>query len=226
MSSESFDESQCLGEVAKTPGRANDPAVINANIQHRPRSTAAELASDRSLVERVIAGERKAKDAFVDRMRCIPRFIELRARSSAMSHEELSDISQDVFALVWKQLGEYRGEAPLEGWVHAFCVRSLSNVFRKHSRRPLETGSELIQESPAPIEEQEHPQLDPLRAALERLDPQQRELVRLHGIEGLTYEEIAERIDCTARAARARYQRGVARLRELMSESATNLHED
>ncbi len=226
MHVEDSDDSQRLGEVAATPGRANAPAVIHANLNNRPRSTPEELAADRALVKQVLAGERLAKDQFVERMRCIPRFIELRARSTALTYDELSDLAQDIFASIWRRLGDFRGEAPLEGWVHSFCVRSLSNHLRKRARRPIESGGVAAAEPPAPEAEPENPNLDPLRAALERLDDQQVEIVRLHGIEGLSYEECAKRIDCTPRAARARYQRAVTRLREILNDPAPNLHED
>lgn len=198
--------------------------MIQALTSKRPRTRPEELAKDRRLVERVCAGDQDAEDEFVNRMCCIPRFIEKHGRHSGLVREELADLAQDVFAIIWRKLSDYRGEAPLEAWAHSFCVHSLSNLTRKQGRRPLTAGSDHLAEWPSPCPPEGDPRLVPLRAALLNLPTPHQQILRLHAMQGLTYQEIAGHLDCSPRAARARYQRALIELRALLNISPSRAH--
>ena len=191
----------------------------------RPRASIQELAADALLVERVLAAESPALDEFIERMRCIPRLLKMRTRTNPLPPEELKDLAQDVFATIWRDLDSYRGEAPLEGWVHAYCLRTLGNVFRKRARRPKAVEFEELEEPAAPQALELDPRLEGVHAALARLEPDQHQVVLLHAVQGLPYEELGPLLKCSPRAARARYQRALARLRELVATPPSNLEE-
>lgn len=204
--------------ATRIPDQAHALPAPRILVPSSLNSGQSQLAMDRDLVKRTLSGCEKSREVFVHRMRCIPRFLFLRSRHSGLSREELSDLAQDVFAAIWDRLDSYRGTAPLEAWVHAFCVNAIANALRKHASRPLESSPNTLNDFPAETEEAEDLRLDPLRKAFLELGEPQREILRLHSMQSLTYQEISISIGCSERAARARYQRALVELRELLNQ--------
>ena len=187
------------------------------NVQPQTQTSPDKLAQDLRLIRNAIDGDREARERLVERMRCIPRLIAVRARGTGLTAEDRADLAQEIFAEVWRRLPDYRGEAPIEAWVHSFCARALANAKRKHVRRgtmaPLESdGGEA---EPAPVED---PRLDFLRRGLARLGPNDAAVIRLHCMQSLPHDAVAQRLGCTARAARARYDRAIGRLRSVLAD--------
>ena len=205
----------------------HSPADRRTGAQtNQKRAPIAELAKDRALVKATLWGAPSAREAFLERMRYIPRFLARKSHAYSLDREEQLDLSQEIFAAVWRRLPDYRGEAPLEAWIHGFCIRILGSALRRRTRLPRAQregpSPDLAEPPPAPLD----PRLERLAQALSRLDAKHHEIVQLHGIQGLDYQTVAEHLDCSARAARARFQRAIQRLRELMQTSPDTPDED
>ena len=73
----------------------------------------------------------------------------------------------------------------------------------------------------SPLEENENQQsLDAIRVCLKTLQPQQRDSVLLAYYEGLTHQELAERLDAPLGTVKSWIRRGLMRLRECLAERA------
>ena len=154
-------------------------------------------------------------------MRCVPRFLGARnARAGRpLGPEELADLAQEVFATVWRKLGDYRGEAPLEAWVYPFCLLQFMNHARKHTRRPLAVeASELEENTPELSTESglESTDAAEIHLALDKLEKSERQIIELKHFDDLTFEEIAARLELSANTAKTRYYRGLTKLQSVL----------
>jgi len=92
------------------------------------------------------------------------------------------------------RIGEYTGAGPLAAWVRVAATRLALNVLRETKRQtaPRTTAPTMPSPELDLIHERYRPQIDSaFRAAFAKLDPDDRELLRLHYIEGHNQEEIA-----------------------------------
>lgn len=170
------------------------------------------------LVRRARSGAPDAVEAFVQRMRCIPRFLAATNRrfGRPLSPEDLADASQQVFALVWSKADEFRGSARLETWVYPFCRLTFANMTRREQTRGSAAdvaGHELAY--PAGSRgDGDHLDDALLLAALDRLDVDSAQVLRLKLFEGLTFEEIARRLSIPTNTVKSRHYRALADLRD------------
>lgn len=145
-------------------------------------------------------------------MQCVPRFLSvLNLRMGGrLSPHDLSDLAQDVFVIVWRKLPDYAGEGSLESWVFRICLFEARNYLRRRSRQRglnLEEIGEPATEAAA-IDE-----LSGVLARLERLKPEERQVVHAKHVDDLTFEQIAHQLGISINTAKSRYYRGLARLR-------------
>jgi RNA polymerase sigma-70 factor (ECF subfamily) len=95
------------------------------------------------------------------------------------------------------RIGEYTGAGPLAAWVRVATTRLALNVMRE-AKRSVTPRTVATPATPSPeldlIHERYRPQIEgAFRSAFAKLDGADRELLRLHYIEGLNQEEIARR---------------------------------
>lgn len=180
-------------------------------------------ARDLALAAAALAGDREALETFLQRMRCIPRFIARLTRGGSLGtlRTERADLAQEAFRRVWAELPAYEGRASLETWAWRFCAHVVSEARRR--RKPL-TGDPP--ERPAP----EPGGLDPdeelrIHAALETLEPELRAVVELKHFEGETFPALATRLGISPNTAKTRYYRALAILRLRLRLSFPGLEE-
>ncbi len=159
-------------------------------------------------------------------MRCVPRFLGARnARAGRpLGPEELADLAQEVFATVWRKLGDYRGDAPLEAWVYPFCVLSFMNHARKHTNRPLAVDDVVLEANTPeylPRTELASAAAAEIHSALEHLEEAERRIIELKHFDDLTFEEIATRLGLSANTAKTRYYRGLTKLQSILGPEFT-----
>lgn len=173
---------------------------------------------DRALVERALGGDRQAREAVVERLTCVPRF--LRCRNDRfgrlLPEHEIQDLSQDILVVVWTKLGTFRGESDLEGWVYRYCDLQLRNHARKLiKRRQRETG-EPNEAVAAPTADDVH-RLDLAQRALailDRLEQEEARIVRWRLLDDLAFPTIAARLAKPVNTVKTKFHRALARLRE------------
>lgn len=134
-------------------------------------------------------------------------FVWRTVRYLGVREADVEDVSQEVFLVVHRKLGEFEGRSSLRTWLYGICLR----VARDHQNRAHVRRETAVDE--LPVESQEAPQertaiANQSRAQLvrilESLDPAKREVFVLYEIEGLTMNEIAEVTQCPLQTAYSR----------------------
>jgi len=126
------------------------------------------------------------------------------------------DVSQDAWVRAFEKLHLFRGDSSFGTWMHRLAVNSALNRLRRQSRRPdVEAAAEKIS-GPQPMDEAVLNQ-KLLGQALDRLSPGYRTVLVLHDVEGLTHDEIAERMGVTVGTSKSQLHKARARMRDLLA---------
>lgn len=177
---------------------------------------------DQALVRSVLEGDPAAIEGFIQRMRCIPRFLRtLNARRGGFfSPEELDDLAQEVFARVWKRLDGFRGESEITSWVWRFC----SLIFLARARDAARQSALRVEESYVPEAQtwDDHGRDErraAVLAALEALPNDEQDVIVARHFDARTFREIAAAKGEPLGSQKTRYYRGIARLRAWMENA-------
>ena len=139
-----------------------------------------------------------------------------------------SDVVQEVFLKVFRNIGNFRGQSTLRTWIYRITVNEAHNArrwFLRHRRCEvdLDTGPEdcrswkdvLADQSRSPFEMTlDHERQALVEAALEQLNPVYREAVVLRDLADLGYEEIAAVLNVSLGTVKSRILRGREALRQ------------
>jgi RNA polymerase sigma-70 factor, ECF subfamily len=168
---------------------------------------------DEIIVARVCAGE----DALFALL-----YQRYRARTFALAYgmtgkrEQADDLTQDIFLRVYQRLSTFQGHAKFSTWFYRISLNCCLNYCR-HERASVTRLSGA--ETPPPMlvkvrrTEEAHEALlrqevqQQIRVALLSLKPQMRMLLVLKEIEGLSYDEISERLGCSTGTVASRLNR-------------------
>ena len=177
----------------------------------------APFSDDLALSRKALGGSAQAQEVLVQRLRCIGRILNARNIRSGLRlpTHTLEDLAQEVALLVWRKLGDYAGQAPLEGWAAAFCVHALHNSIRSQQRLTAKV-TELSTE-PYTLPEQD---IDGVTSAmhdcLNRLDKDDHAIVQAKHFDGLTLHEIAASSHQQISFVKSRYYRALLALRSCL----------
>jgi RNA polymerase sigma-70 factor (ECF subfamily) len=153
---------------------------------------------DTDLISRVRRGDVEAYNLLVSRWE--KRVFNYILRLTA-SPDDALDLSQDVFLKAYQNIRKLNDPARFGPWLYRIAHNEAYSLFRK--RRP-ETALEdvTVERNPAPSFS-----LDlslAVTAALDRLNPEQREAVVLKVYEGFKFDEIAEVLGCPVSTVKSR----------------------
>lgn len=191
--------------------------------------------SDLLLVERTVAGDVRAFELLVIKYRRrIQRLIGRMVRDSDL----VEDIAQETFIRAYRALHQFRGEAQFYTWLYRIAVNTAKKFLLELKRDPVVTESalrssddedETSRAGNEPISDETPESVLAAReiaavvnAAMEALPDDLRQAVTLREIEGLTYEEIAQVMDCPIGTVRSR----IFRAREAISAKVKPLLEN
>lgn len=175
-----------------------------------------EAAIDAALVERVQAGERLAFDLLVRKYQ--HRIVALIQRFVPDWHEA-QDVAQEAFIKAYRALPNFRGDSAFYTWMYKIAVNTAKNFLVSQSRRPptddvLTEDAERVDgprmsEAATPDNEYLRQEVErTVLAAVEELPEDIRQALTLREIDGLSYEEISEVMNCPIGTVRSRIFRG------------------
>ena len=174
------------------------------------RSVAQEEAE---LVGRAKGGDAAACREIVDRYS-----VDLhRLAFSLVGHaQDAEDVVQETFVGAFRTLRAFEGRSALKTWLIQILVRQAA---RRRQARARGKALPLDKASPASRGPREglDARMD-LLAALERLPPEQREVIALRELEGMTYEEMAEALGAPRGTIESRLHRARQALRERLKD--------
>jgi RNA polymerase sigma-70 factor (ECF subfamily) len=195
--------------------------------------------TDEILVARAQAGDQRAFEMLVVKYRRrIQRLIGRIVRDA----DRGEDLTQDTFIRAYRALPHFRGDAAFYTWLYRIAINAAKKELVQIRRDPVATQSSLL---PAgDDDDSSRPEIGPVddatpeallaskqvaatvNAAIEALSDDLRQAVLLREVEGLSYEEIAEAMNCPIGTVRSRIFRAreaiAVRLRPLLNTREGN----
>ena len=183
------------------------------------------IDSDAPLVERAVAGDHKAFELLVIKyQRRIQRLIGRMVRDVDL----VEDIAQETFIRAYRALAQFRGDAQFYTWLYRIAVNTAKKFLMDLKRNPTVSENSFKSDDDdetSPVENELTSSETPdavlaskeiaqiINAALEALPEELRQAITLREIEGLSYEEISEAMNCPIGTVRSR----IFRAREAIS---------
>ena len=187
-----------------------------------------ERELDHELVRRVQQGDSKAFDLLVRKYQ--HRIVGLIGRYIA-DWSECQDVAQETFLRAYRAIGNFRGDAQFYTWLHRIAVNTAKNHLVSHNRRPPTDDIDIddaeqfasgmrLRDNDTPERELMRQQMEQtVMRAVEALPEELRTAITLREVEGLSYEEIAARMDCPIGTVRSR----IFRAREAIEQELAPL---
>ncbi|MBV8618475.1 MAG: RNA polymerase sigma factor RpoE [Curvibacter sp.] len=191
-----------------------------------PEFTPAPDDSDLLLVQRTVGGDQRAFELLVLKyQRRVGRLVARMVRDSDL----VDDVVQETFIRAYRALHQFRGEAQFYTWLYRIAVNTAKKALVDLRRNPVMSESAYRSrdddDETSPVENELSTEETPetvlaakeigatVNAAMEALPEDLRQAVTLREIEGLSYEEIAEVMNCPIGTVRSR----IFRAREAIS---------
>ena len=191
------------------------------------------MHSDHRLANRMRQGDRRAFEEFVD---LYGARVHRLVRRYVGNPEDAADVTQEVFIDLYKGIGGFRGESSIMTWVYRIavnhclrhCERASKNGAHSVDLADLTDRTDLLDSDWRGSPEQSAVKSELGRqvyAELGRLQPLHRDVVILHELHGLTYDECARALDVPVGTVKSRLFNAFKKMRGglqgyVMGESA------
>ena len=168
---------------------------------------------DQQLVERVQQGDKNAYNFLVIKYQnkvasLVSRYVN--------NPGDVPDVTQDAFIKAYKALATFRGESAFYTWLYRIAVNTAKNYLVAQGRRPPATdldvmeaeifdGNEILRESSSPEAVTLSNEIKTVVfSTIDNLPEDLRTAITLRELEGMSYEEIADIMDCPVGTVRSR----------------------
>ncbi len=168
---------------------------------------------DLELVRRVQRGDSAAFDMLVRKYQ--HRIVALIGRYVS-DWSECQDVAQDAFIRAYRAIGNFRGDSQFYTWLHRIAVNTAKNHLVAHNRRPPTDDIDATEaeqfDGGTRLRDTDTPEREAMREELERtvmravdaLPEELRTAITLREVDGLSYDEIAQKMDCPIGTVRSR----------------------
>lgn len=177
-----------------------------------------EDASDEQLVARAQAGDDRAFNLLVRKYQ--HKIVKLAARY--VSPADASDVAQEAFIKAYRALSGFQGNSAFYTWLYRISINTAKNYLVARSRRPAGQDIDVAdaeafgfteqfseQDTPEALLESEEIR-DTVIATIQALPEDLRTAIMLRELDGMSYEEIAQSMDCPVGTVRSRIFRARA----------------
>ena len=199
--------------------------MATAILDLNPDYSAGTELDDQRLIELLRVGDERAYEELLTRFQQPVYTLSLRLLND---EGEASDVVQEVFLKVFRNIGHFRGQSSLKTWIYRITVNEAHNArrwFFRHRRREVELDTDpyrtrswreaIPDNTRSPFEVAfDREQAGIIQAALDRINPVFRSAVVLRDITDLSYEDIAEILGVSLGTVKSRILRGREALRE------------
>ena len=128
---------------------------------------------------------------------------------------DAEEVLSETFLRVCKKCDQYHGRGRIRAWVFSIAHRLCIDVLRRKARhtKPMSLPEQLASGQPSPtVLTERHERETIISAAVEKLPPQQKEVVMLKIYGGLTFREISEALNMPLNTALGRMHQALKRL--------------
>lgn len=183
---------------------------------------------DEDLVLKVQQGDKKSYDLLV--LKYQHRIIQLVNRY-VKDPSEAQDVAQEAFIKAYRALGSFRGDSAFYTWLYRIAINTAKNYLVARTRRSSDYEVDIqdaeASENAPQLQGMETPErllisqeiVDTIKTAIEKLPEDMRIAIMLREFEGMSYEEIAETMECPVGTVRSR----LFRAREAIDSKLTPL---
>ena len=183
---------------------------------------------DKELVLRVQQGDKSAYDLLVIKYQ--HRIIQLVNRY-VKDPSEAQDVAQESFIKAYRALGNFRGDSAFYTWLYRIAINTAKNYLVSRSRRYSDyqidvQDAEQVENAPQ-LKAMDTPEnlllndeiVKVIKAAIEKLPEEMKVAIMLREFEGMSYEDIAQTMECPVGTVRSR----IFRAREAIDEKLSPL---
>ncbi len=168
---------------------------------------------DQALVERVQRGDKKAFDTLV--LKYQQKVANLVSRY-IRDPSEVLDVTQEAFIKAYRALPKFRGDSAFYTWLYRVAINAAKNHLAAQSRRPpqddIEAETAEQMDAGTRLKEQDTPErlamqdeiARTIKQAVDELPDELRTAITLRELEGMSYEDIAQAMDCPIGTVRSR----------------------
>lgn len=172
-----------------------------------------ERSIDQALVERVQQGDKSAFDILVRKYQ--NKIIQLVNRY-VHDPDEAMDVAQEAFLKAYRAIERFRGDSAFYTWLYRIAINTAKNHLVASGRRPpsgdIDAQEAEQYEGATGLKEYDTPERLLLKdeiqatiaAAMEDLPDDLRTAITLRELEGMSYEEIAQTMECQIGTVRSR----------------------
>ena len=178
----------------------SEQAMTRHNDQH------AVSSGDGELVDRARQGDREAFRVLVERYQ---RKVAALALGMLRNREDALDVVQDTFTKAYQSLDKFKGDSSFYTWIYRIGVNLCIDHQRRESRyvqmggEADDAGDDVAPPSAEDLERDEPFEIarsteigSRLLEAINELTPEHRAVILLREVDGLSYEEISQVLDC------------------------------
>lgn len=172
-----------------------------------------EQITDQQIVEKVQRGDKNAFGLLVTKYQHkVAHLVSRYVKNSG----DVADVTQEAFIKAYRALPNFRGESAFYTWLYRIAVNSAKNYLVAQGRKPPASdvdaeeadyydGSDALKEQNSPERSLMSEELEKvLFDALDKLPEDLRMAITLRELEGLSYEDIANVMDCPVGTVRSR----------------------
>ncbi len=194
-----------------------------------------DLDLDQALVERVQKGDNRAFDLLVRKYQhkivaVISRYIS--------DWSECQDVAQEAFIRAYRAMANFRGDSQFYTWMYKIAINTAKNYLVSQGRRPptddIAIDDAVLLDGGTRLKERATPERELLRQEIEQtvfdtvesLPEDLKVAITLREVDGLSYEEIAQTMNCPIGTVRSRIFRARdaidQKLRPLLSDTVSS----
>jgi RNA polymerase sigma-70 factor (ECF subfamily) len=180
---------------------------------------------DQQLVEKAQRGDKRAFELLVVKyQRKLERLLSRVIRDPA----EIEDVAQEAFIKAYRALRSFRGQSAFYTWLYRIAINTSKNFLVARKRRPasqdIDVADAELYGHTGQMSDVDTPEAltlsgeirEKVTEAIHRLPADLRQAITLRELEGLSYEEIAEAMNCPIGTVRSRIFRARAAIDEVL----------
>ncbi len=211
--------------AAASNANARAAALVRADVPvDQGRVLMSDREVDQQLVVRAQAGDKRAFELLVIKyQRKVERLLSRLIRDQA----EIEDVTQEAFIKAYRALANFRGDSAFYTWLYRIAVNTAKNYLMSQGRRaPTSTGYDAeeaegfedatgLRDIATPEAQLMSKQIARIvNQTIDKLPEELKTAIMLREIDGLSYEEIAQIMECPIGTVRSR----IFRAREAVAE--------
>jgi RNA polymerase sigma-70 factor, ECF subfamily len=184
-------------------------------------------ANESELIRKAKRGDREAFGILVERYQ---RRVIGVAQAVVHNPEDAVELAQETFVRAFENLGSFESRSSFSTWLYRIAANLAIDLRRRQGRHTFvrgEEGESEIDHLPSPtgdsFAEFSRRELNRrLRAALDELTPEHRAVILLREVEGLSYDEISDMLQCPRGTIMSRLHYARNRLRAILKNPEQN----